>query len=217
MTKLTSIVEQILREEESKQQIAQMDAAMNNALKALATEFSANKDEMEQEVEKTDLEVNEALGTVGVIGILLALPKATELIVKGIGKLVSVWKKLVKPGEAKGNEEEFAKNIIEFTHKWHKLYIKGIKGMLKLIGVFKKAGINDDAAQTKAAEAIYYTIIAGLAVYSGIGAASAFKGAITAAPNGGSFSLAALEAAMAGIKSSEVAEFIGKMGLKAAA
>ena len=126
-----------------------------------------------------------------------------------------MWKKIVKPGEAKGNEEEFAKNIIEFTHKWHKLYIKGIKGMLKLIGAFKKAGIEGDAAQDKAAEAIYYTIIAGLAVYSGIGAVSAFKGAITAAPHGGSFSLAALESAMAGIKSSEVTEFIGKLGLKA--
>ena len=215
MLKLTPVAKQILKEEENKQQIAAMDAAMGDSLRALASEFSANKDEMEQEVEKTDLKVNEALGALGIIGLLLALPKVTEILVKGVGKIVSVWKKIVKRGEAKGNEEEFAKNIIEFTHKWHKLYIKGIKGMLKLIGAFKKANIEGDAAQTKAAEAVYYTIIAALAVYSGVSAIGAFKGAIASAPHGGSFSLAAMEAAMAGVKSVEVAEFLTLLGLKA--
>ena len=143
-----------------------------------------------------------------------------ELIVKGIGKIVAVWKKLVKPGEAKGREEEFAHNIIEFTHKWHKAYIKGIKGLLKITGLYAKAGITNDADQTKAAELVFYTIVAGLAVYSGFGAVSAFKSSLakvaTSNPTAaGDFALGAFEAAMTSIKSVELSEFLGKVGLKA--
>ena len=215
-TQLKRIVERILREEEDKKQIASMDAAMANTFKTLGTEFEANKEEIQQDVADSEAELNEALGVLAVIGIILAAPKVVELFVKVIGKLVAVWKKLVKPGQAKGQEEEFAHNIIEFTHKWHKMYIKGLKWILQLSGIFKKAGIKEGVAQDKASEAIYYTIIALLAVYSGIGAISAFKGAVTGAAHGGGFSIAALEAAMAGIKTSEVAQFAGKLGLKVA-
>ena len=215
MVKLSALAQQILNEQQSDKEIAAMDAAMGNAIKTLAAGFDANKDAIEQEVEKTDLKVNEALGAIAILGVLLALPKVVQLIASGVGKLASVWKKLVKPGEAKGNEEEFAKKIIEFSHKWHKAYINGIKGLLKLVGAFKKAGIQDDAAQTKAAEVVYYTIIAGLAVYSGVGAVSAFKSALTTAPNAGNFSIAGLESAMAAIKSSEAVEFMRKIGVAA--
>lgn len=216
MAKLGLIVEQILREEEDKKMIAAMDAAMKDSFTALGNEFKSNQGEIEQEVESSEEELNEALGTVAIIGFILALPKVVELFVKGIGKLVAVWKKLVKPGQAKGQEEEFAHNIIEFTHKWHKAYIKGLKFILKISGIFKKAGIEGDGAQDKAAEMLYYTIIAGLAIYSGVGAIGAFKGAVTGAAHGGSFSLAAFEAAMASVKTSEVSSFLGKVGLKSA-
>jgi len=216
MAKLGLIVEQILREEEDKKMIAAMDAAMKDSFTALGNEFKNNQGEIEQEVESSEEELNEALGTIAIIGFILALPKVVELFVKGIGKLVAVWKKLVKPGQAKGQEEEFAHNIIEFTHKWHKAYIKGLKFILKISGIFKKAGIEGDSAQEKAAEMLYYTIIAGLAVYSGFGAVGAFKGAVTGAAHGGSFSLAAFEAAMASVKTSEVSSFLGKVGLKSA-
>jgi hypothetical protein len=214
--KLSVLVESILREEEDKKQIAAMDAAMGDAFKTLGAELEANKEEIQQDVEQSQGEINEALGVIGILGIILAAPKVVELFIKGIGKLVAVWKKLVKPGQAKGQEEEFAHNIIEFTHKWHKAYIKGLKWILKISGIFKKAGVEGDAAQEKTAEAIYYTIVALLAVYSGVGAVGAFKGAIAGGAHGGSFSLAALETAMAGIKSSEVAEFATKLGLKVA-
>jgi len=215
-TQLKRIVERILREEEDKKQIAAMDAAMANTFKTLGTEFEANKEEIQQDVADSEAELNEALGVLAVIGIILAAPKVVELFVKVIGKLVAVWKKLVKPGQAKGQEEEFASNIIEFTHKWHKMYIKGLKWILQLSGIFKKAGIKEGVAQDKASEAIYYTIIALLAVYSGVGAIGAFKGAVTGAAHGGGFSIAALEAAMAGIKTQEVVAFAGKLGLKSA-
>lgn len=213
---LKHIVEVILREEEDKKQIAAMDAAMADSFKTLGAEFEANKEEIQQDVANSEAELNESLGAIAIVGMILAAPKVVELFVKAIGKLVGIWKKLVKPGQAKGQEEEFAHNIIEFTHKWHKMYIKGVKWILKLSGIFKKAGIEGDASQDKAAEAVYYVIIAALAVYSGIGAVGAFKGAATGAAHGGGFSLAAIEAAMASIKTSEVASFIGKLGLKTA-
>jgi hypothetical protein len=214
MAKLGLIVEQILREEEDKKIIAAMDAAMKDSFTALGSEFESNKDEIGQEVESSEEKLNESLGIVAIIGFILALPKVVELFVRGIGKLVSIWKKLVKPGQAKGQEEEFAHNIIEFTHKWHKAYIKGLKYILKISGIFNKAGIKGDSAQDKAAEMLYYTIVAGLAIYSGIGAVSAFKAAVSGAAHGGGFSLAAFEAAMASIKTSEVSSFLGKVGLK---
>ena len=212
--KLQPILEGILKEEEDKKQIAAMNQAMQSAAAELAKLYKDNEAEIKQDVEQSEEKINEALGAIAIIGFIVALPKVVELLVKGIGKIVAVWKKLVKPGQAKGNEEEFAHNIIEFTHKWHKVYIKGLKWILQMSGVFKKANITGDAAQMKAAEAIYYTIIAGLAIYSGVGAASAFKAAAQGAAHGGSFSLAAFEAAMASVKTGEVGEFLGKLGLK---
>lgn len=215
-TKLSVILEGILREEEDKQQIDAMDAAMKAASVELMDFFRSHEAEIKADVEQSQEELNESLGAIAIIGFILALPKVVELLVKGIGKIVAVWKKLVKPGEAKGREEEFAHNIIEFTHKWHKAYINGLKWILKTSGIFKKAGINDNTAQYKTAEAIYYTIIAGLAVYSGVGAVGAFKAAAQGAAHGSGFSLAAFETAMASIKSTEVATFIGRLGLKSA-
>jgi len=212
--KLQAIAKQILKEEENKAQINAMDQAMKASAAELANFYKSHEDEIKKDVEQSDATLNESLGVVAIIGFILALPKVVELLVKGIGKLVSVWKKLVKPGEAKGKEEEFAHNIIEFTHKWHNMYISGLQWILKMSGAFKKAGITDQAGQKKAAEVVYYTIIAGLAVYSGIGAIGAFKAAAQGAAHGGGFSLGAFEAAMATVKTGEVAQFLGKLGLK---
>ena len=76
--------------------------------------------------------------------------------------------------------------------------------------------VNFDDLVDKAATMLYYTIIAGLAVYSGIGAISAFKNAASVAAHAGSFEIGVLEAAMAAIKSGEVVDFMGSMGLSAA-
>jgi hypothetical protein len=57
-------------------------------------------------------------------------------------------------------------------------------------------------------------LIAALAIYSGAGAVHAFKGAAEGAAHGSSFSLGAFETAMASVKSSEVTNFISKLGLK---
>lgn len=210
-------LQELLKEVEDKAEIDALSSAMGDAFKAMGSELEKGKDAAKQEVESSEASINEALGAVAIIGFILALPKVVEIVVKGISKLVNVFKKFVKPGEAKQDPEAMAAKIIHFTHKWHKAYIKGVKWLLKVTGAFDKAGIKDDAAQTKAAEVVYYTIIAGLAVYSGVGAVSAFKTAITgpASSVASSFSLSAFESAMATIKSGEVVQFLGKLGLKA--
>jgi hypothetical protein len=212
-------LQKLLKEVEDKAEVDALSQAMGDAFKALGSEFEANKEEIEQDVKQSDATLNEALGAAAIVGFILAMPKLVEIIVKGISKLVSVFKKLIKAGDGKQDPEGMAAKIIEFTHKWHKSYIKGLKWILKMSGAFAKAGIKDDAAQMKAAEVVYYTIVAGLAVYSGVGAVSAFKSALTgpAASSASQFSLGSFEAAMASIKSGEVAEFLGKLGLKAAA
>ena len=90
-------------------------------------------------------------------------------MVKALSKLIKVFKKVMGKGEGKDDPEGTAAKIIEFTHKWHKSYIKALRWILKVTGVFKKAKITSDANQMKAASMLYYTIIAGLAVYSGGG------------------------------------------------
>jgi len=219
MTKLTTI----LKEVENKANLSKLDQAMQSGLSAMASDFSTNKTALQQDVEQADIEINESVTVLTIIGALLAAPKLIELLAKGFGKLISVFKSIIKPGQAKTEEGQSAavEAIIHFTHKWHKAYIKGVKGLLKITGLFRKAGIKGDAEQERAAALIFYTIVAILAVYSGIGAVSAFKsGLANVAAQGGSaaasdFSLGTFEAAMAAIKSGEVQDFLGKMGLKA--
>ncbi len=208
-------LQNLLKEVENKAQIDALDQAMGDAFKTLGQEFETNKVEIEQEVNKSNASLNEALGVVAVIGFILAFPRLVEIFVKALSKIVTKFKKIVKPGEAKENESEMASRIIEFTHKWHKLYIKGVKYILKLSGVFDKAGIKGDTAQDKVAEVVYYVIVAGLAVYSGIGSITAFKQAMAAKGTTGAagFSLSAFEAAMASVKTGEVKNFLAKIGL----
>lgn len=211
-------LEKILKEVQQEAEISALDKAMGDAFKALGAEFKNKESAIKQDVENSEAPVTESIGVVAIIGFLLALPKLVEVIVKGMSKLVSVFKRFIKPGEGKQNPEEMATKIVEFTHKWHKQYIKGLKWILNVSGAFKKAGIKSDSEQTRAAELIYYAIVAGLAVYSGVGSVSAFKSVLSGqvAASGG-FSLAAFEAAMATVKTGEVVAFLGKLGLKTSA
>lgn len=218
MSQFKTIMEQLMKEAEDKAQIAALDQAMGAGFNVMGSELKAKEDELKADVEQADVKVTEAVGAVAIIGMLLAAPKVVELVVKGFSKVVAVFKKLFKPKSATTPEQqaEMAHKIIEFTHKWHKSYIKGLKWILKVTGMFAKAGIKDDAAQTKAAELIYYTIVAGLAVYSGVGAFGAFKSAAATGGEAAHLALGSLETAMASVKTGEVVEFLGKLGLKVA-
>lgn len=210
-----SIIEQLIKEAEDKQQVSALDQAMGMSFQSMGAELSSREDELKKDVQNADIQISESITVATVVGMLLAAPKVVELIAKGFRKVSSVFKKMFPLKGAKTEKEQvdMAGKIIEFTHKWHKSYIKGLKWILKTTGLFDKAGIKGDAAQAKAAEMIYYTLIGSLAVYSGVGAASAFKQAI-AAHDAGHFSMAAIEAAMASIKTGEVAAFVGELGLK---
>jgi len=213
-----------LYEEDDDAEVKDLEKAMGDGFKGLESALSSMEDEAKADVEKVDEsvikrhlnekgELNEELTTVAILGIILAAPKVVELLTKGLSKLVRVVKKVLG-GDGKEDPEGTAAKIIEFTHKWHKSYIKALRWILKVTGVFKKAGITNDSNQMKAATMLYYTIIAGLAVYSGVGAVSAFKSAMASAgSSAGGFSLSALEAGMAAIKTGEVAEFLGELGL----
>lgn len=207
--KLIPLVERILAESEENQ----LDKAMQQSFTALGSELKSSEDEIKQQVDQAP--VDEALGAVGIIGIILAAPKVVELLAKGLRALIGTYRKFFSKKQASSEEEQkdIAEKIINFTHKWHKSYIKGLNWILKVSGIYKKAQIDDPQQQMKAASLLYYTIIAGLAVYSGIGAIGAFKSAASTA-NLGEFSLGTLESAMATIKSGEVVEFLGKLGLK---
>jgi hypothetical protein len=211
------LTEQIIKEAEDKAQIDALSQAMGAGFNVMGSELKSKEDELKKDVEQADVPVTEAIGVVTVIGMILAAPKVIELITKGISKLVQVFKKIFKQGGAKTEEEQskVAKKIIDATHKWHKGYIKGLKWIFKVTGLFKKAGIKGDAEQERAAEFAFYVIIAGLAVWSGVQAIGAFKSAIAnSAGAAGNVSLGALEAAMAQVKAKEVTEFLAKLGIK---
>jgi len=209
--KLTTIVKEILVEAEEDQ----LSAAMGTSFKTLGAEIESNKDELVQDVQQSQAEMNESLGVVAIFGMILAAPKVVELLVRGLSALIKTFKKFFVKGGAKTEEEQsqVAKKIIDFTHKWHKAYIKGLNWIFKVSGLYKKANITDSAQQLKTATFVYYVIVASLAVYSGVGAIGAFK-SVASSANLGDLSLGTLETAMASIKSGEVTQFIAKLGLR---
>ncbi len=126
--KLTVLLENIIREEEDKKAISALDQAMGMSFRALGAELEANKDEIQQDVEQSKAELNEALGAIAIIGAILAAPKVLELLTKGLSAVIKAFKRIFKPKQAKTEEEQegVAQTIVEFTHKWHKAYIKGV-------------------------------------------------------------------------------------------
>ena len=187
-----------------------LEREMGKSLKDLESAFKSDAAAAKAEVDQVDeSQLNEALGTTAIIGIILAAPKVVELFTKGVSGLFKMVKKLLgkEPGE-----DKIAASIIDFTHKWHKFYITIVHKILKYTGIYRKAKITNEAQQKKVATAVYYIIVAGLAVSAGIGAASAFKQGMSAAAHGGEFQLAALETAMSAIKSGEVKTFVKAIG-----
>lgn len=224
----------ILKEEEKpeldaedKKQIKDLEAEMGAAANAIGSAFDSAQDKIEKEVEDMEdaklnehkQKLNEALGATAVIGIILALPKLVEIVTKALAKLVKVIQKFTggKPPEGPAEEAEWAAKIIDFTHKWHKVYIKAFYYMFKFSGLYKKAGIEDEATKMKVAKIMYYTVVAGLAVSAGVGSIGAFKAGMSSSAHGGEFAIGTLEAVMTAVKTGEVAEFLGKMGVKALA
>jgi hypothetical protein len=190
-----------------------LEKEMGDSLKDLEAALKSDVADAKAEVDQIDeSQLNEALGTTAIIGLILAAPKVVEMFAKGISGLFKMVKKLLGK---EPNESKIATAIIDFTHKWHKGYINIVFYILKYTGIFRKAKITNESQQMKVANAVYYIIIAGLAVQAGIGAVSAFEKGMSAAAQGSEFKLAALETAMSAIKSGEVTGFLRKLGLGA--
>lgn len=212
---LSKIAHSVLKEYETDEINADLEKEMKAALSKLTT--SAKSIEVKEEdidnVEERDLQ--EALDPISWVGIILAAPKVVELLAKAFGTLTSKINKYFKKGSQEtDNESEIAKSIISFTHKWHSGYVKVLQYVLEVTGCFKKANITSNADKKRATEMLYYIIVAGLATYSGVGAAKAFKTALASkdiATAASSFNLGAIESAMAAIKSGEVKAFLGKV------
>ena len=192
--------------------VKDLEKEMGSSLKDLEKALKSDGNAAKADVAKIEEgQINEALGGMAIFGLILAAPKVLELFVKGLDKLVRLFKSVGKGKDVP--ESETAKWLIDGLHKWHKSYIKLVYYILKYTGIFKKAKIEKEEARMKAASLVYYTIIAGMAIYAGIGAIGAFKGAISGAAHGGSFSIAGLEAGMSAVKTGEVIEFLGELGL----
>lgn len=210
---------------EDEKQIADLEREMGAVANQLGSDFSAASSEIKQQVQdmpekelnERKQKLNEAIGATAIIGFILALPKLVEILTKSMAKLIKLIQKFTKanPPETEEEKVEWAEKIIEFTHKWHKLYIKAFYYMFKMSGLYKKAGITDESTKMKVAKIFYYTVVAGLAVAAGIGAVGAFKTAAAQASHGGEFAIGTFESVMASIKSGEVAEFLGELGLSA--
>lgn len=201
----------ILLEAEMDQIEKSLEQEFGKALQDLANTAKADASNLKSESASIEEgQLNESLGAVAIIGALLAMPRVVELMAKPIGKFIKLSKKFLKP-RAVQDEKEVAEAIIHFAHKWHHGYVKIVKWILEVSGTFKKAGFTTDAQKEKAANLVYYVIIASLAVYSGVGSVHAFKELATAGIETGTISMAALETAMTSLKTQEVAKFVKQL------
>ena len=216
--KLSAIARSVINES-AEDANADIEKALKAGLGDFKSAFNSLEDEAKEDVAQVDEnvirenlriheekgELNEEIGTLFIISVIAAAPKALEIIAKGMSKLIKVFKTKVM-GQEDVSDPEWIKGVIEFAHKWHKGYIKMIKWMLWMTGILAKAKLKkDDPEAEKAAEVIYYVIVVGLLMASG-------AGAIKAAMKGAK-GFAAAEGALAAIKSAEVIEFLGAMGI----
>jgi Sec-independent protein translocase protein TatA len=167
------------------------------------------------EVETKKQILNEAVGAAVVISILLAAPKALEIITKGMDRLVKTFKRSVGRKEAKTEEEqsELAKRIIKFSHDWHGFYVKIIQFILRISGVYRKANIDPKSPQAeKIAKVIFIVIVIGLGIYGGVQSLKHFYNAFKGIGQlGAEVGTGGLEAALTTIKGTEAKEFLSKI------
>ena len=174
--KLKVLLEGIILEAEDKAKEAEISTAMQQAFAKLGAEFEAHEEEIKQDVAQSKSgELNEVALTAA-IGFILSMPKLITAIAKGLATLAKIIKKIT--GSTGSGEDEQLKIVQILLHvgdKWFNQYIKGFMWILKLSGAYKKMNITDEATQRKIAELLYYAILAGFAVNSGIEAVGALK------------------------------------------
>jgi len=175
---------------------AELEEAFGRGLEVLAWEPLLENEAPEK--------VEESFSVIFLINIVMGMPMLLKVIVKAFA---FVYRSLQKLFKKKPSTPEFVETLLKFTDKWHDAYVKVLQKVLKYAGVFKSSGLKDPVKQKMATEVLFYTIILGLAVYSGVGAADAIIKAVkgSLASHG---HVAALETVLTGLKSNEVKSFI---------
>lgn len=176
--------------------IEAIDDAVEDAVKLLNPSDLKEVDLSEAVITEEKEVLKEAIGSL-VVGGLLAAPK----LIEWLGKAIKfIGKKL-----AGKDENKIAEWIIQFGHKWEKLYIKAIIVAIKATGfaskIWKNADGSIDEQKLVLTAKVLFAVI--LAVAGGV----AVKGVLSA----NSAIIQALESTFAGVKGAEIAGIIGKV------
>jgi hypothetical protein len=191
----------LLKEEE--QNDAELDAIDKEISSALSSGLQALKgqtDIIKEEVKNS--QINEAVGSI-VLSLLLSTPKLLEIIGNIVNKVSAVFSKekdKVETGDA----------FIHAGHYLEKKYLGFLKQVLKLTGIAKKAGLNDDAELDKAAKVMLYTILGAAAVSAGFASAEAI-GSFIAGKGVSAAVYGAAKGGLAGLKGTEILDGIKKL------
>ena len=81
---------------------------------------------------------------------------------------------------------------------------------MDIIGLFKKAGIEDESQKQRTAEVVFYILIFGLAVFSGVTTVKHISHALKTS-HFTNLNMTSLEALLTAIKSKEVGAFIKEL------
>lgn len=209
--------------------LGDIEKEMGDSLKDLEKVSKSKSDiaAAKADVAKVDEgQLNEAVGIMLIISLILAAPKVFEMFFKamdGLRKLAISIAKGVKMKDVPRGKA--AAVLIDGTHKWHDAYVKVIYFILWVTGLFAKAGYKTKAEREKAAAFVFHIIVAAMAIVSGVaaikggialataGTAGAGHAAATGAHAAGP-GLTALEAGLAALKTAEVKAFVVKLGFK---
>lgn len=152
--------ESIILKEEDEQELDDLAKEISSAFAQELSSLKGQQDIVKEQVEEAEVNLDEAIGSL-LFSILLSTPKLIELLGKLINKISGIFKKdkdQVSAGDA----------FIHAGHTLEKKYIGILKGIIKLTGIAKKAGIKDEDSLDKAAHVLLYSILAVAAVSAGM-------------------------------------------------
>lgn len=176
--------------------IEDIDNAVEDAAKLLNPSDLKEIDLSEVLIAEEKEVLKEAVSSL-VIGGLLAAPK----LIEWLGKAIKfIGKKL-----AGKDENKIAEWIINFGHKWEKLYIKAIIIALKTTGFASKIWKKEDGSIDE--QKLILTAKVLFAVILAVAGSMAIKGVLGT----NSAIIKALESTFAGVKGVEIAGIIGKV------
>lgn len=141
------------------------------------------------------------------IPLIISLVTAAPGLIKtltGIAQKILVKFKMMNP------DNNIMDSVIKLADKWHHMYIKVIQFAMEKLGLFKKAGITYPEQKKRTAEVIFYVLVFGLAVFSGVSTAKHIKHALDTA-HFTNLNMTTLEAVLTAIKSKEVIAFVKEL------